>query len=298
MTMFKSWIALINREYLEHRTSFLYFPLGILALLALSAASALIFNREPIDIEFGPGTPSMLKLFELGYLILAALWLAYLSIALFFYFGDAFSADRRNNAIFFWKSMPVSDLKILSSKFLAGVTLFPLILFGVTLVSGLLHFVIINVAPFIVPGLIVPDAGTLLLSFANVSMFVIVYVALSLLWFAPFLAWVGGLSAVFGRWSLVLAFLIPALVAVVENIVFFGHIPQGGYVWNYLKERLQFGLHEADFMAIVIRMGGFSGPEFIGRLWRSIDWVNMGTGLVFSAVAVWLASEYRRRRIS
>jgi ABC-2 type transport system permease protein len=297
MNTLKSWTALINREYLEHRMSFVYFPVGILVLLALSAASALIFNRGPIDIPLDAGTPSMLKLFELGYLILAALWLAYLSIALFFYFGDSFSADRRNNAMFFWKSMPVSDLKILASKFLAGVLLFPLILFAVTLVSGLLHFLIINVAPFIVPGLLIPDAATLLISFANVSLFVIVHVALSLLWFAPFLAWVGGLSAVFGRWSLVLSFLIPGLVVVVENIVAFGHIPRGGYVWSYLSQRFEFGLHESDYMAIVVRMGGFSGPQFIGRLWRSVDWVDMGTGLVFAALVVWLASEYRRRRI-
>ena len=45
-----------------------------------------------------------------------ALWLAYLAVALFFYFGDAFSADRRNNAMLFWKSMPVSDLKILRQQ--------------------------------------------------------------------------------------------------------------------------------------------------------------------------------------
>ena len=30
------------------------------------------------------------------------------SVALFFYFADAFSADRRNNSMLFWKSMPVS----------------------------------------------------------------------------------------------------------------------------------------------------------------------------------------------
>jgi uncharacterized membrane protein len=57
-----------------------------------------------------------LKIYELGYLVLLALWLAYLAVALFFYFGDAFSADRRNNAMLFWKSMPITDAKILTSR--------------------------------------------------------------------------------------------------------------------------------------------------------------------------------------
>ena len=33
MKAISSWAALINREYLEHRLSFLYFPVGILVLL-------------------------------------------------------------------------------------------------------------------------------------------------------------------------------------------------------------------------------------------------------------------------
>ena len=42
MQMLKSWRALLVREYLEHRMAFVYFPLGILVLFALSAASGLV----------------------------------------------------------------------------------------------------------------------------------------------------------------------------------------------------------------------------------------------------------------
>ncbi|HWA20544.1 MAG TPA: ABC-2 transporter permease [Devosia sp.] len=298
MKTIRSWTALLNREYLEHRMAFIYFPIGILVLLAFSAASGLMFNRAQFDIPLGPGTPSTLKFFELGYLLLAALWLVYLAVALFFYFGDAFSADRRNNAMYFWKSMPVTDFKILMSKFFSGTLLFPLILFVVTLVSGLLYFVVINLAPLVVPGLILPSPVDALMSFINISVFALVYTALALLWYAPFFAWVGALSAVFGRWSLVLAFLVPGLLAVVENIVFIGHIPRGGYIWGYLSQRLSFGLSEPDYMAMLIPLRSFGAPEYVGRLWSHIDWIGMGTGVVFTLVVLWLASEYRRRRIA
>lgn len=296
MTAIKSWAALLNREYLEHRMAFVYFPIGILVLLGLSAVSAVTFNRSHIELDIV--TPSTLKLFELGYLALALLWLVYLSVALFFYFGDAFAADKRNNAMFFWKSMPVSDLKMLVSKFLAGVLLFPAILFLVTLVSGLLHFVMINLAVFVLPGLIIPPPMTVLVSFFNISIFVVIYTLLALLWFAPFLAWVGALSAVFGRWSLVLAFLIPGLLAIVENVALFGYGPRGGYVWAYLSRRLNFGFDETDLMPLVANQGPFALGDFTGRLLGHIDWTNMGIGLVFTAVALWAASEYRRRRIA
>ena len=151
MHTLKSWAALVRREFIEHRIPFLYFPLGILGLFALSTASGLAYNRFRLPTEFQVGAP--LKLFEIGYIAIIALWIAYTAIALFFYFGDAFSADRRNNAMLFWKSMPLSDLKILSSKFLAGVTLFPLLIYVMAVTSGILILVWAQCCAVCLPGI-------------------------------------------------------------------------------------------------------------------------------------------------
>ncbi len=43
MHTLRSWWALFGREYLEHRIAFLWFPIGVVVLLALSGASALSF---------------------------------------------------------------------------------------------------------------------------------------------------------------------------------------------------------------------------------------------------------------
>ena len=71
------------------------------------------------------GVPSALKSSSSASSPPALLWGVYLLVTLFFYFADAFSADRRNNAMLFWKSMPVSDLKMLTSKMLAGLAVLP-----------------------------------------------------------------------------------------------------------------------------------------------------------------------------
>ena len=297
MYLLKSWRALLVREYLEHRMAFLYFPLGILGLLTLSAASGFAVNRVHFIQNFDFGRT--LKLFELGYIVLIALWIAYLGIALFFYFGDAFSADRRNNAMLFWKSMPVSDLKMVVSKFLAGVAMFPLLVFAIAMASGIVFYIALLGAGLVLPGFVPPTPADAMMSFANITAFGVLYLLLGMLWYAPFMAWVGGLSTVFGRWSLPLAFVIPGVLAVIENMVFFAQGgPRGGYVWQYLSSRFHFGLSDAELGFLVAAPIGFDARTYVWLLFRDIDWIAMGEGLVFVAIVLWLASEYRRRRIT
>lgn len=296
MHLIRSWAALLKREYLEHRIAFVYFPMGILAILVISAVSGLSLNKFQVAAEIPMF--SGVKIFELGYLMLIALWLAYLIVTLFFYFGDSFAADRRNNAMFFWKSMPVSDLKMLASKFLAGATMFPLMILAIAAVSGVVLYIALVIAGFSVPMLASLPPLAVLMSFLQVSAFALVFVGLAMLWYVPFMAWVGGLSSVFGRWSLPLAFLIPGILAVVENMVFFGRVPTGGYIWGYLSRRWDFGLTDVDYGLIATLPGQFNAGFFLQRLLLQIDWPAMFTGWAFAAVVVWLASEYRRRRIN
>ena len=297
MTAFSSWRALFVREYLEHRVAFQWAPLGILVLLAVSGLSAIGLRRiEGLDeLPF----LSAAKIFELGYLVLLSLWLAYLAVSLFFYFGDAFSADRRNNAMLFWKSMPVTDAKILTSKTLSGLLFFPAIILVVGMVTGLMFYLLVNIGAYVAPvmGFLNPLDG--LLSFVQVTIFGVVFFLLVMMWYAPFFAWVGGLSTIFGRWSLPLAFVIPGLLAVIENVSFFGQGPRGGYIWQYISYRWNYpALNEADFELMLMNTQPFNASFYVGRMVQHTDWTQMGLGLAFAVVVIWLASEYRRRRIT
>ncbi len=297
MTAFSSWRALFVREYFEHRVAFQWAPLGILVLLAVSGLSAIGLRRiEGLDeLPF----LSAAKIFELGYLVLLSLWLAYLAVSLFFYFGDAFSADRRNNAMLFWKSMPVTDAKILTSKTLSGLLFFPAIILVVGMVTGLMFYLLVNIGAYVAPvmGFLNPLDG--LLSFVQVTIFGIVFFLLVMMWYAPFFAWVGGLSTIFGRWSLPLAFVIPGLLAVIENVSFFGQGPRGGYIWQYISYRWNYpALNEADFELMLMNTQPFNASFYVGRMVQHTDWTQVGLGLAFAVVVIWLASEYRRRRIT
>lgn len=292
----KTMTALIKREYLEHRGAFLYAPATILLLVTLALGTALLVKKARVPYEIG--ATSALKFFEVGFLGMGALWFVYLTVALFFYYADAFSADRRNNSMLFWKSMPVSDFTVLSSKMLAGMTLLPGLIFGALVASGLLLYGLTGLAVVMMPGLEVPGVLEVVSSSLQLGLYALVYLVLALLWYAPFYAWVGALSTVFRRWSIPLAFLIPGLLGLVENLFFYDEGPRGGYILGFLRQRLEFGPNRDSMELELLRAFSADSGAMLQSLLASIDWMQLAGGLIVAALAVYAASEYRRRVVS
>lgn len=299
----KSLTALIKREYLEHRGAFVYAPAVILVILAVilfAGAGLGRFNPPNVEHTGSIGIVSGAKGFEFGFLGLSAMWMFYLLVTLFFYFADAFSADSRNNAMLFWKSMPQSDFKILASKMLAGFTIFPALILGALILSSVIVFIAIVAMLGTVPGLVASDPAAFLASAANVLSFDVGYLVLALLWYAPFFAWVGLLSTLFRRWSIPLAFLIPGLVGLAENLLFRNifSAPDAGFVLSFLRQRMSFALNREDIMAALISERTFDTVGLYGRLLGQIDWAQLVGGVGVAFVLVYLASEYRRRYVA
>ena len=292
----RTMTALIRREYLEHRGAFLYAPATVLLLVTLAFGTAVLLNKVRVPYEIG--ATSALKFFEVGFLGMGALWFLYLTVALFFYYADAFSADRRNNSMYFWKSMPVSDFTVLSSKMLAGMTLLPGLIFAALIASGVILYGLTGLAVVMMPRLEIPGVTDVLLSSLQLGFYALVYLVLALLWYAPFYAWVGALSTVVRRWSIPLAFLIPGMVGLVENLFFYGAGPRGGYVLGFLRRRLEFGPDHDNMEVELLRALSADSGAMLQSLLASIDWAQLAGGLIFAALAVYAASEYRRRVIS
>lgn len=290
--------ALIKREYLEHRGAFLYAPAALVTLLALILLSGVGFGR--FDVYAKVGVMSGAKGFEFGFLALSAMWMFYLLVALFFYFADAFSADSRNNAMLFWKSMPQSDFKILASKMLAGLTIFPALILGALILSGVVVFIAVVIMLATVPGLTTSDPAAFLAAAVNLVGFDLGYLVLALLWYSPFFAWVGLLSTLFRRWSIPLAFLIPGLVGLAENLLFRNVLaaPDAGFVLGYLRQRMNFALGRDDIMAALAGDAPFNAADLYARLLAAVDWGQLVGGLGVAFVLVYLASEYRRRFVA
>jgi ABC-2 type transport system permease protein len=289
----KPLLALIRREFLEHRGAFFYAPAAILGLLAIVTLAGGAFGRFGAFRAFTGG-----KGFEFGFLALSALWMVYLMATLFFYFADAFSADSRNNAMLFWKSMPQSDFTMLAAKMAAGLTLFPALIFVAAMLSGLTVVIGTLLMVFREPGFQLPEPVIYAVSAINVAAFDLGYLVLALLWYAPFFAWVGLLSTLFRRWSIPLAFLIPGLVGLAEKLLLRDTGPEAGYVLTYLRRRSDFSIGEDIFRDALLRPEPFDASLMLTRFMATIDWPQLAGGLIVAVLFVYVASQARRRVIA
>jgi len=295
----RSFLALIKREYLEHRFAYVIAPAVLVVRIAL--ASLCIWLAVPPNIETELPVNSARKLYDVGYAAAMNGWWIYALASLFFYYADSFHGDTRNNAMLFWKSMPQSDLKISASKLMTGLTVFPAAIFLAAMVTGLVLILPASVAAGAF-GFSTPlDPGDALASFANLSAIGLVYFVLGLIWYAPFFAWVGLLSTIFGRWSIPLAFLVPVVLVIVELLVIRpAGAPDGSYLLSFLQYRAQYGFGGPDGynleLTILLAMP-IDAVSVVGAMLANYDWISAAGGAAVAALLVALSAEYRRRRL-
>ena len=289
----QAMIALIKREYIEHRGAFVFGPAILLGLMLFAS----LYSTWSASVQTGIADelPGSLRFYEAAFSIVVAGWWAYLLVMLFFYFADAFSSDSRNNSMLFWKSMPQTDFKIFGSKMAAAATVFPAAILLAVAISGIIAYLPALSVGTAIPGYAPPGFLDTLGAWANIMATAIVFFALGLLWYAPFFAWVGLLSVLFRRWAIPLAFLIPVALGLAENLVTRRWSRDGGALLSYLGERINFRFDGLDFEMMMILGEPWNAPELIGRMVLGLDWISLVGGLAVAVILVWLASEYRRR---
>lgn len=287
-------IALIKREYLEHRGAFIVGPAILLAVLFAGALYA-VFGTD-FRGEFTEHLPTVLRFYETSFVLAVAGWLAYLIIMLFFYYADAFSADSRNNSMLFWKSMPQSDLKIFGSKVAASLTVFPTAILLALAVTGLIAYLPTVIASNFLGGFAPPTIGQTAGAWLNIMLSAVVLFALALLWYLPFLAWVGLLGTIFKRWAIPLAFLIPAVIGLFERVIT-GKLLNDGVIWSFIGDRFELRFEGLDFEAYWLSGQPWNGLELAALMLTGVDWAQLVGGVAVAVILIYIASEYRRRYV-
>lgn len=291
----KAFAALVHRELIEHRGAFVMAPLILLAVLFVPVLFSFATGRVDSKLAGSILTVVPMRIYEYGFLGFAATWSLYLIGALFFYSADGFSADKRNNAMLFWKSMPVSDFKMLLAKLTATLTVLPAMIYGVALLGALLLFAIAFITSSFSGGGGLALLGSAALVYGQMALGLALVLVVGLLWYLPFTALVGAMATVVGRWAIPLAVLVPALVAVVEWLILGGLSPVHTHVWRYLSYRADFQVSQGYIEQWLASAAPFSLTAFASDLLARTDWLQIGLGAVFAIVAIYFASEYRRR---
>ena len=300
----KAFIALVHREYIEHKGAFLLGPLILLTLLFGIIILAFTVGRVDARLSGAVLTVVPLIVYEIGFLGLGFAWLLYLGATLFFYCADGFAADRRNNAMLFWKSMPVSDFTVLMSKLTAAITVLPGIVFAIALLSGVLLYGVAFTTMLINGTATFGALGAILGIYLQVALALLVALAAALLWYLPYMALVGAMATAVGRWAIPIALLLPALAATVEWVTLGGQHPFATHTWRFLEYRSTppaTTYSDIWFSGVDGPSGAnlgaprFDGLAFASDLLGHVDWLQVGLGAVFAVAVIYLASEYRRR---
>lgn len=292
----KAFIALVRREFIEHKGAFLYGPL--LLVILLFGATVLAFTVGRVDARFSGAmfTVAPLRIYELGFLGFGIAWSLYLIATLFFYCADGFAADRRNNSMLFWKSMPVSDFKMLLSKLIAAITILPGTVFAVALLSGLLLYGVAFVTTMINGTGSFTALGNIAIVYGNVGLAILVTIICGLLWYLPFMALVGALATAIGRWAIPVSLLLPSIVAMLEWVTLGGLHPFTTHTWDYLGYRTTFTLVEDGYIDVwFLGKEPFNAISYATDLIARMDWPQVGIGVLFALICLYVASEYRRR---
>jgi ABC-2 type transport system permease protein len=292
----KAFTALVHRELIEHRGAFLIGPLLLVAVLL--GATILAFTVGRVDARFSGAmlTVAPLRIYEMGFLGFGVGWSLYLMATLFFYAADGFAADKRNNAMLFWKSMPVTDFKVLLAKLVAAITILPGTVYAVALLSGVLLYGVAYITMLINGTGSIAALGGIAMVYVQVALAILVNLAVGLLWYLPHIALIGSLATALGRWAIPVSLVLPAIVATLEWVTLGGLHPFATHTWNYVTYRSSFPSIEHGYLDT-----WFTGPQpfdalaFTADLLPRIDWTQIGIGIAFSLVLLYLGSEYRRR---
>jgi ABC-2 type transport system permease protein len=294
-------LTLLRREIIEHRAGWavpavfgaLFVLAAVLAVFGVArfgtpdGATTLLELAEDKDVAaFATGMQVMLLS------IAMILNLAMASVVLF-YFLDALYAERKDRSILFWKSLPVSDLQVVGSKYLTGVAAIPLMTLLIFMVTALLIYLIGGA------WLLWNGAGGLMAgapgALAKITVVLCYSLAFQALWFVPIHGWLLLVSAFAKRAVLVWAILPPVLLIVAERTLLgtryfldmIAHRMAGGFELAFSGG----GGHamvEIDGSAI----GMFPAiTEFVtpGRLLAAPSlWMGILAGALLLAGAVWL----------
>jgi len=262
----------MRRELWEYRSIYIA-PLAVAAVFLLGFLIALTLSpahrHEPLDMPY-----------ELA----AGLIMGTAFILGIFYSLDALYGERRDRSILFWKSLPVSDLTTVLSKFAIPLIILPLLSFAIALVTQFV-MLLLSSAALLGSGLSVGTLGGRM-SFFHMSLMLLYHIlTVHGLWYAPIYGWLLLVSAWAPRAPFIWAFLPPFVIWGVEKIAF---------RTSHFLGMLQYRLTGPEPSTTAARSGNLM--EMMSALTPVQFFSTPGLWVGLAVAAIFLAAAVRLRR--
>lgn len=318
----KAFLALLKSEHLEHRGGQLWTPLivgGLIIILMIAGMlregsmiislaednagitvrtvedAHRVLREEVGDQKLGPVLQALSYI--TNYFAIAMLMMIAAIVSYFQMIGSLHN-ERADRSVLFWKSMPVSDLKVTIAKFTSAT-------FGTILLAGVIGVAIslLGIALHAISGPLssTPEwhtaahpkvmAATIVFDFSAAVFYI--------LWAAPVYGWILLASAWAPRSPLLYVAIPPVAIGVIELLT----TREGSWLWREIGARIggselivrnSIGhtVHDVDSMTTTLLspIGQMAATAAASpRFWL---------GLLLAALFIWGASEIRRRRVA
>ncbi len=298
----KQMMTLVRRELIENRSS--WAVTSVFGALFVLAALLAVFGLVRIGVMDGTMTlaeigdeldPTSIAVgLQIMLMSIAMLLNLVMTFVVFFYFLDALYNERKDRSILFWKSLPVSDLQVVGSKYLTGIAAIPLLTVGVFVVTAVLVWLIGGLALYWAGSGEALASGPA--SIARVTTALLYALLVQALWFAPIDGWLLLVSAFAKRAVLGWAIAPPALLMVAERTLLgtsnfaalLHHRMVGGFELAFRGDR-EVAMFGSEGGTIISNFPALSELFSPGRLLAAPSlWLGIAVGVLFLAGAVWL----------
>ena len=312
----KTFRALLQREYWEHRGAFLKTPLVIGILMAVFLILVYSFT-DRIDLkmnggqlsEFGSKSISSLDPAKIKFgidafmLFTASIYHFVLFIIVFFFLLGSLYDDRKDGSILFWKSLPVSDTQTVLSKLATATVVAPLIFTIGLILSHLLFFILLSLI------LLLNGVNPFSVLWTNINFInnwgaFFIGCLIQSLWALPIYGWLLFSSSFSKRRPFLLAIFAPMAVAftwywyvaftnfdVVQAGLFKTILFLFSKASSPFTSGLSFSIEQVDFDPTEQ-----TGAEVIRSMMNGLDNPSLYYGLIFAAIMVAIAIYVRRFR--
>jgi len=267
----------IRREIWENRSIYIA---GVIVFAFFLSSFAGIWEPQ---LRLDPTQPESKLAFP--YTFAALLLMGTTFVVAIFYCLDALYGERRDRGILFWKSLPVSDLTTVLSKAIIPIFILPLLTFAVTIAT---QWVMLLLSTVVVAAR--GDSVRMLwshLPFVQMSAMLLYHlVAVHGLWYAPIYSWMLLVSAWARRAVFMWVALPPLTIGIIEKMVL-----NSTHFAAFLGYRVGGSMQDAPFTAETMLM-----PMSHLNLGHFLISPGLWTGLLFSALCLFLAVRLRRER--
>ncbi|MCP5381323.1 MAG: hypothetical protein H6912_03060 [Kordiimonadaceae bacterium] len=268
--------ALFLKEFWDNKRSIFVTPMVVTGLFIFFGLVAMITGHGMMidgmsmsdhiarDPEFGSRATEivtgMIMVSPMILMITVAFSMVFTALSVLF-------DERKDKTILFWKSMPVSDTQEVLVKLATVVVVSPLIAIGFAL--------IIQFAAMLMLATMVAlntDYSAWNLVFSNINYMAvlvgdIIPTFVIILWTLPIFTWFMLVSSFSRRSPFLLAFIIPVLIIIIENLFFDSHILESALQSRFIHLETYIDRYDVDHGSNMVNgifglLGSFAEPSF------------------------------------